>query len=75
MFAGGAYFQAFATETLFADPKEANQLALSWTHNTLDILDHVERASMPTSIEQLQATIIMSLMIQNFEGNVSDPQE
>ncbi|THZ50651.1 hypothetical protein D6C90_02405 [Aureobasidium pullulans] len=68
MFAGGAYFQAFAAETLFADPKEANQLALSWTHNTLDILDHVERASMPTSIEQLQATIIMSLMIQNFEG-------
>jgi len=75
IFAGGAYFQAFAAETLFADPKEANQLALSWTHNTLDILDHVERASMPTSIEQLQATIIMSLMIQNFEGNVSDPQE
>lgn len=72
MFAGGAYFQAFAAETLFAEPKEANQLALSWTHNTLDILDHVERASTPTSIEQLQATIIMSLMIQNFEGSCKD---
>lgn len=69
MFAGGAYFQAFAAKTVFANSEEANQLALSWTHNTLDILDHIERASAPTSIEQLQATIIMSLMIQNFEGD------
>jgi hypothetical protein len=55
-------------ECVFTDPQTANQLSLSWKQNTLDILDYIERAATPTSIEQLQATIIVSLVLQNFQG-------
>ncbi|KAH0366443.1 hypothetical protein KCU65_g5375, partial [Aureobasidium melanogenum] len=70
IFASGAYFQASISwpECVFSDPQIANQLSMNWKQNTLDILDHIERSTTPTTVEQLQATIIMSLMIQNFEG-------
>ncbi|KAI5196799.1 hypothetical protein E4T39_07622 [Aureobasidium subglaciale] len=70
IFVSGAYFQAFAAwpESVFPNPQEANQLSTSWKQNALDILEHLERSSTITSIEQLQATVIMSLMTQNFEG-------
>ncbi|KAG9951027.1 hypothetical protein KCU85_g3040, partial [Aureobasidium melanogenum] len=70
IFASGAYFQASVAwpECVFSDPQVANQLSMNWKQNTLDILDHIERSTTPTTVEQLQATIIMSLMIQNFEG-------
>jgi hypothetical protein len=70
IFSSGAYFQASVAwpECVFTDPQTANQSSLSWKQNTLDILDFIERAATPTSIEQLQATIIVSLVLQNFEG-------
>lgn len=70
IFASGAYFQASVAwpECVFSDPQVANQLSMNWKQNTLDILDYIERSTTPTTVEQLQATIIMSLMIQNFEG-------
>jgi hypothetical protein len=70
IFSSGAYFQASVAwpECVFTDPQTANQLSLSWKQNTLDILDYIERAATPTSIEQLQATIIVSLVLQNFQG-------
>ncbi|KEQ95004.1 hypothetical protein AUEXF2481DRAFT_40259 [Aureobasidium subglaciale EXF-2481] len=69
IFVSGAYFQALAEwpESVFPGSQEANRLSTSWKQNALDILDHLERTTT-TSIEQLQATIIMSLMMQNFEG-------
>lgn len=70
IFASGAYFQASTAwpECVFSDPQIANQLSMNWKQNTLDILDYIERSTTPTTVEQVQATIIMSLMIQNFEG-------
>ncbi|KAH0203994.1 hypothetical protein KCU99_g3298, partial [Aureobasidium melanogenum] len=70
IFASGAYFQASISwpECVFSDPRMANQLSMNWKQNTLEILDHIERSTTPTTVEQVQATIIMSLMIQNFEG-------
>ena len=69
IFASGAYFQAFASwpESVFANSNEANRLSVYWKESTLDVLDHVERTSNSSSIEQLQATIIISLLIQNYE--------
>jgi hypothetical protein len=70
IFSSGAYFQASVAwpECVFTDPQTANQLSLSWKQNTLDILDYIERAATPTSVEQLQATIVVSLVLQNFQG-------
>jgi hypothetical protein len=70
IFASGAYFQASTAwpECVFTDPRAANQLSSCWKQNTLDILDYVERATTPTVIEELQATIIVALMLQNIEG-------
>ncbi|KAH0395556.1 hypothetical protein KCU89_g10211, partial [Aureobasidium melanogenum] len=70
IFASGAYFQASISwpECVFSDPRMANQLSMNWKQNTLEILDHIERSTTPTTVEQVQATIILSLMIQNFEG-------
>jgi hypothetical protein len=70
IFASGAYFQASAAwpECVFTDPQAANQLSSCWKQNTLDILDYVERATTPTVVEELQATIIVALMLQNIEG-------
>lgn len=70
IFASGAYFQASTAwpESVFPDSRLANQFSMHWKQNTLDILDHIERSTTPTTVEQLQATIIMSLMIQNYEG-------
>lgn len=70
IFASGAYFQASTAwpESVFSEPRVANQLSMNWKQNTLDIMDHIERSTTPTTMEQLQATIIMSLMIQNYEG-------
>jgi hypothetical protein len=70
IFSSGAYFQASVAwpECVFTDPQTANQLSLSWEQNTLDILDFIERAATPTSVEQLQATIVVSLVLQNFQG-------
>ncbi|KAK6004692.1 hypothetical protein QM012_008554 [Aureobasidium pullulans] len=70
IFASGAYFQASMAwpESIFTDPRAANQLSTNWKQNTLDILDHIEQSTVPTTMEQLQATIILSLMIQNFEA-------
>lgn len=70
IFASGAYFHAFAgtSECAACGPGKANQIPLHWKQNTLDILDHIERSATPSSVEQLQATIIMSLLTQNFEG-------
>jgi hypothetical protein len=70
IFASGAYFQASAAwpECVFTNHQAANQLSSCWKQNTLDILDYVERATTPTVIEELQATIIVALMLQNIEG-------
>lgn len=70
IFASGAYFQAFAAwpESVFSTSEEANQLSLHWKQNTIDILAYIERSSIPSSVEQLQATIILSLLMQNLEG-------
>jgi hypothetical protein len=70
IFASGAYFQASAAwpECVFSNHQAANQLSACWKQNTLDILDYVERATTPTVIEELQATIIVALMLQNIEG-------
>ncbi|CAD0112146.1 unnamed protein product [Aureobasidium uvarum] len=69
IFASGAYFLAFTSSgCVLADPQVANQLSVNWKQNALDMLDHIERVSTPTTVEQVQATIIMSLVIQNFEG-------
>lgn len=70
IFASGAYFQTSAAwpECVFSDPKAANQISLCWKQNTLDVLDYVQRATTPTAIEELQATIIVALMLQNLEG-------
>jgi len=70
IFASGAYFQASAAwpECIFTGPQVANQLSSCWQQNTLDILDYHERATIPTVIEELQATIIVALILQNIEG-------
>lgn len=70
IFASGAYFQTSAAwpECVFGDSQTANQISLCWKQNTLDILDFVQRATTPTVIEELQATIIVALMLQNLEG-------
>ncbi|KAI4722989.1 hypothetical protein E4T48_00787 [Aureobasidium sp. EXF-10727] len=69
VFASGAYFLAFtSSDCVLADPQVANQLSVNWKQNTLDMLDHIERVATPTTVEQVQATIIISLVIQNLEG-------
>lgn len=70
IFASGAYFQVSATfsGSVFSSPEQATEISLHWKWNTLDILNYIERASTPSSVEQLQATIITSLLIQNLEG-------
>jgi len=70
IFASGAYFQTSAAwpECVFSDSQTANQISLCWKQNTLDILDFVQRAASPTVLEELQATIIVALMLQNLEG-------
>ena len=70
IFASGAYFQTSAAwpECVFSDPGVANQVSLCWKRNSLDVLDYIQRAATPTVTEELQATIIVGLMLQNLEG-------
>lgn len=70
IFASGAYFQTSAAwpECVFSDSQVASQVSLCWKQNTLDVLDYVQRATTPTVMEELQATIIVALMLQNLEG-------
>ncbi|KAE8134360.1 hypothetical protein BDV38DRAFT_273692 [Aspergillus pseudotamarii] len=69
IFASTAYTLTPLTggDAVFTNEQTAVKCAFLWSKMALDVLEHSSR-STPGSIEDIQATIILSFVIFNFEG-------
>jgi hypothetical protein len=69
IFASTAYYWTSRNDCdlLFLTLQDANQASLLWSKAALDVLEHSRRTTSG-SIEEIQATIILSFLIFNLEG-------
>ena len=69
IFASAAYYWTSRSDyvSLFFTLQEANQASLLWSKAALDVLEHSRRTTSG-SIEDVQATIILSFLALNLEG-------
>jgi len=56
-----------ATTSLFMTAEAATKRSMEWTKATLDLLEHSRRRT-PGSMEEIQATLILSFLIYIIEG-------
>ena len=68
IFASSAYFWTLSSciGQLFPGIREATQGALQWSKAALDVMNHLDR-TMSGGIEDVQARIILILLVYNFE--------
>jgi hypothetical protein len=68
IFASTAYtLEASTADPLFLNQANATNCAISWTKAALDTLDN-SRRNLQGSVEDVQATILLSFIIFNLEG-------
>ena len=69
IFASTAYYWTSRNDDdlLFLSPQDANQASLLWSKAALDVLEHSRRTTSG-SIEDIQATVILSFLVFNLEG-------
>jgi Fungal specific transcription factor domain len=69
IFASTAYYWTSRSDCdhLFLTSQDASQASLLWSKATLDVLEHSRRTTSG-SIEDIQATIILSFLVFNLEG-------
>jgi Fungal specific transcription factor domain len=69
IFASTAYYWTSRNDRdlLFLTLQDANQASLLWSKAALDVLEHSRRTTSG-SIEDIQATVILSFLVFNLEG-------
>lgn len=69
IFASTAYYWTPRSDRngLFLTFEDANQASLLWSKGVLDVLEHSRRTTAG-SVEDIQATIILSFLVFNLEG-------